>query len=274
MRRLMGNLLLAATIVCAAGTVTACSSSISSSISSAIASRTSGQTASSSPAESPSSSAATSSSPPSSSPPAATSSIPPTATSSSPSVPSVTSSAASSSAAPAPVAQPSASETEPVSGSGSGLLWLWIVIGLAVLIGATALIVRAVRRRSAVAASWRTKVIDVYAEGSALLDAMRIADARGLVAGDGPADAQWYDIQRRVDDLARSLYALREQAPDDESRARVADVLAALQSARAAMDSERASGAVSGPGEEMIRTRLATFEASLRTLRSDYYPQD
>jgi hypothetical protein len=277
MRRLMGNLLLAATIVCAAGTVAACSSSISSSISSAIASRTSGQTASSSPAESSSSSAATSSSPPpptTSSAPPPTSSSPPPPTSSSPSVPSVTSSAASSSAAPAPVAQPSASETAPASGSGSGLLWLWIVIGLAVLIGAIALIVRAVRRRSAVAASWRTKVIDVYAEGSALLDAMRIADARGLVAGDGPADAQWYDIQRRVDDLARSLYALREQAPDDESRARVADVLAALQSARAAMDSERASGAVSGPGEEMIRSRLATFEASLRTLRSDYYPQD
>ena len=125
----------------------------------------------------------------------------------------------------------------------------------------------------ATAADWRTKVIDVYAEGSALLDAMRIADARGLVAGDGPADAQWYDIQRRVDDLARSLYALREQAPDEESRARVADVLASLQAARAAMDSERASGAASGPGEEMIRSRLAAFEASLRTLRSAYYPE-
>ena len=144
---------------------------------------------------------------------------------------------------------------------------------MAVVIGAIALIVRSARRRSAVATAWRTKVIDVYAEGSALLDAMRIADARGLVAGDGPADAQWYDIQRRADDLARSLYALREQAPDEESRARVADVLAALQAARAAMDSERASGAASGPGEEMIRSRLATFEASLRTLRSAYYPE-
>ena len=260
MRRLTGRLLLAATILCAAGMATACSSGISSSISSAIASRSSGQTASSSAATSPSSSAATS---PSSS----------AATSSSPSVPSVTSSAPSSSAAPAPAAQPTASATEPANGSGSGLIWLWILIGLAVVIGAIALIVRSARRRSAIAASWRTKVIDVYAEGSALLDAMRIADARGLVAGDGPADAQWYDIQRRADDLARSLYALREQAPDEESRARVADVLAALQAARAAMDSERASGAASGPGEEMIRSRLAAFEASLRTLRSAYYPE-
>ena len=144
---------------------------------------------------------------------------------------------------------------------------------MAVVIGAIALIVRSARRRSATAAGWRTKVIDVYAEGSALLDAMRIADAHGLVAGDGPADAQWSDIQRRADDLARALYALREQAPDDESRARVADVLAALQAVRSAMDIERASGAASGPGEEMVRSRLAAYEASLRTLRSAYYPQ-
>ncbi len=260
MRRLTGNLLLVATILCVAGTATACGSSISSSISSAIASRTSGQTATSAPAQS-------------SSPPAAPTSSPPAATSSTPAVPSVTASAASSSAAPAPVAQPSASETAPANGSGSGLLWLWIVIGLAILIGAITLIVRSAHRRAAVAAGWRKKVIDVYAEGSALLDAMRIADARGLVAGDGAADAQWYDIQRRVDDLTRALYTLREEAPDEESRVRVADVLAALQAARAAMDSERTSGAVSGPGEEMIRSRLAAFETSLRTLRSAYYPE-
>ena len=144
---------------------------------------------------------------------------------------------------------------------------------MAVLIGVIALIVRSARRRGAVAAAWRTKVIDVYAEGSALLDAMRMADAHGLVSGDRAADAQWSDIQRRADDLARALYALREQAPDDESRARVADVLAALQAARSAMDIQRASGAAGGPGEEMVRSRLAAFEASLRTLRSAYYPE-
>ena len=260
MRRLTGSLLLVATILCAAGLATACGSGISSSISSAIASRSPSRTASSSPAESTSSSPAES-----------TSSS--AATSSSPSVPSVTSSAPPSSAAPAPAAQPSASATAPANGSGSGPIWLWIVIGLAVLIGATALIVRSSRRRAATAAGWRTKVIDVYAEGSALLDAMRIADAHGLVAGDGPADAQWSDIQRRADDLARALYALRERAPDDSSRARVADVLAALQAVRSAMDIERASGAASGPGEEMVRSRLAAFEASLLTLRSAYYPE-
>ncbi len=268
MRRLTGSLLLGATILCATGMVTACSSSIGSSVSSAISSRTSNQTASSAPATS-SSPPVTSSSPPASSAPA-TSSSPPAATSSSPPVPSVTSSAPPS---PAAAAQPSTSETAPANGSGSSLLWLWILIGLAVLIGAIALIVRSTRRRSAIAASWRAKVIDVYAEGSALLDAMRIANARGLVAGDGPADAQWTDIQRRADDLARSLYALREEAPDDDSRARVADVLAALQAARSTMDIERAGGAAGGPGEEMVRSRLAAFEASLRTLRSAYYPE-
>jgi hypothetical protein len=138
---------------------------------------------------------------------------------------------------------------------------------------ATTLIVRSVRRRAATAASWRTKVIEVYAEGSALLDAMKIAATHGL-AGDRAADAQWYDIQRRSDDLARTLYALREEAPDDEARALVADVLGALQTVRSAMESERATGAVGGPGQEMVRSRLAAFEVSLRDLRLAHYPQN
>jgi hypothetical protein len=258
MRRLTGNLLLAATLLCAAGMATACSSSIGSSISSAIASRTAsssaGQSTSSSPAASPSSSAVISSSP---------------------SVPSVTvtSTVPPSSAAPAPVAPPSASATTAASGSSSPPIWLWIVIGLVVLIGATALVVRSARRRSATAADWRTKIIDVYAEGSALLDAMRIADAHGLTARDGTADAYWSDIQRRADELTRALYRLREEASDEEDRVRVADVLATLQAARAAMDSERASGAASVPQQELVRSRLTAFEASLRTLRAAQYPE-
>jgi hypothetical protein len=250
MRRLTGNLLLAATLLCAAGIATACSSSIGSSISSAIASRT----ASSSPAGSTSSSAVISSSP---------------------SVPSVTvtSTVPASSAAPAPVVQPSASATAPPNGSGSPPIWIWIVIGLVILIGATALVVRSARRRAATAADWRTKIIDVYAEGSALLDAMRIADAHGLTAGDGTADAYWSDIQRRADDLTRALYRLREEAADEEDRVRVADVLATLQAARAAMDSERASRVASVPQEELVRSRLAAFETSLLTLRAAHYPQ-
>ena len=244
MRRLTGNLLLAATLLGAAGMATACSSGIGSSISSAIARRTASS---------------------------------PAVTSSSPSVPpvTVTTTVPPSSAAATP-AQPSATATASPNGSGSVPVWLWIVIGLAVLaviIGVIALISRSSRRRAAVAAGWRTKVVDVYAEGSALLDAMRMADARGLVARDATADAHWSDIQRRVDDLARALYALREEAPDDESRARVADVLNALQAARSAMDSARASGVASGPGEEIVRSRLAAFGASLSTLRSAYYPE-
>jgi hypothetical protein len=258
MRLLMRSLLLAVTMLCAAGLATACGSSVGSSVSSAISSLT----ASSSPGES------------TTSPPATVSSSAEVTTTSPPttSVPSVTSSAPATSAAPAPVAQPSATATP--SGSGSPPIWIWIVIGLAVLLGATALIVRSVRRRGATAASWRTKVIDVYAEGSALLDAMKIAATHGL-AGDRAADAQWYDIQRRSDDLARTLYALREEAPDDDARARVADVLGALQTVRSAMESERASGgAVGGPGEEMVRSRLAAFEVSLRDLRLAHYPQN
>ena len=43
---------------------------------------------------------------------------------------------------------------------------------------------------------------------------------------------------------------------------------------RSAMESERASGAVGGPGQEMVRSRLAAFEVSLRDLRLAHYPQN
>lgn len=269
MRRLTGNLLLAATLLWAAGMATACSSSIGSSISSAIASRTasssSSDSTSSSPAESPSSSAVISSSPSVPSVTVTAPSVTVTAT--------ATATAPPSSAAPAPVVQPSASATAPPNGSSSPPIWIWIVIGLVVLIGATALVVRSARRRAATAADWRTKIIDVYAEGSALLDAMRIADAHGLTAGDGTADAYWSDIQRRADDLTRALYRLREEAADEEDRVRVADVLATLQAVRGAMDSERANRTASVPQEELIRSRLAAFEASLGMLRAAHYPE-
>ena len=53
----------------------------------------------------------------------------------------------------------------------------------------------------------------------------------------------------------------------------MADVLATLQAARATMDSERASGAATVQQEEMVRSRLTAFEASLRTLRAAHYPE-
>src|ERR1017187_5725496 len=119
---------------------------------------------------------------------------------------------------------PASSPAAAASGSSTGLIWLWILLGAIVLIGLIMLIVRARGRRSAAAAGWRSRVIDAYAKGSALHDAMSVAETPGALAADD-AGARWSDIQRRTDDLAQTLYALREAAPDDEGRAKVADAL-------------------------------------------------
>ena len=173
-------------------------------------------------------------------------------------------SAASSASAPAVTAQPSSSPA--ASGSGSGLIWLWVVLGVLILIGVIVGIVRARGRRSAAAGGWRSRVIDAYAKGSALHDAMSVAETPGAL-GAYDAGARWSDIQRRADDLAQTLYALREAAPDDEGRARVADALASLQAVRSAMDAERAPGGADARQAEVARERLAFFEMSLRALR-------
>jgi hypothetical protein len=146
------------------------------------------------------------------------------------------------------------------------LIWLWVLLGVLVLAGLIALIARSARRRSATAASWRSRLVDAYAKGSALHDAMSVAEAPGgLAAAD--AAARWSDIQRRADDLAQTLYALREEVPQHSpDGARIADALASLQAVRSAMDAERAPGGASLEQADVVRSRLASFESSLHAL--------
>jgi hypothetical protein len=100
---------------------------------------------------------------------------------------------------------------------------------------------------------------------------MSAAQAQGPQAA-GDAGARWAGIQRRADDLNSGLYALREQAPGEAERLRVADVLAALHAVRSAMDAERAAGAA-GP-DPRVPGLLRAFDASLRALRSPPTPGD
>jgi hypothetical protein len=163
-------------------------------------------------------------------------------------------------------AAPATGSAAPAASSGTSLIWLWVLLGVLVLAGLIALIARSGRRRSATAAGWRSRLVDAYAKGSALHDAMSVAEAPGgLAAAD--AAARWSDIQRRADDLAQTLYALREQVPQHSpDGARIADTLASLQAVRSAMDAERAPGGASLEQADVVRSRLASFESSLRAL--------
>jgi hypothetical protein len=176
----------------------------------------------------------------------------------------VTATAAPPATTPAPATSPSAAATG--SGSGTSLLWLWILLGVAVLAGLIALIAHSARRRSATAAGWQSRLIDAYSKGSALHDAMSVAETPGELAS-GNASARWADIQRRADDLAQALYSLREAVPDDGDRTRIEDTLTSLQAVRSAMDAERAQGGTDPQQAEVVRNRLYSFEMSLRALR-------
>ena len=160
---------------------------------------------------------------------------------------------------------PATGSAAPAASSGTNLIWLWILLGVLVLAGLIAVIARS-RRRSAATAGWRSRVVDAYAKGSALHDAMSVAEAPGgLAAAD--AAARWSDIQRRADDLAQTLYALREEVPQHSpDGAKIADTLASLQAVRSAMDAERAPGGASPEQADVVRSRLASFESSLRPL--------
>ena len=163
-------------------------------------------------------------------------------------------------------AAPATGSAAPGASSGTSLIWLWVLLGVVVLAGLIALIARSGRRRSATAAGWRSRLVDAYAKGSALHDAMSVAGSPGGLAS-ADAAARWSDIQRRADDLAQTLYALREAVPPDSAdRARIDDTLASLQAVRSAMDAERAPGGAGYEQAEVVRSRLATFESSLLAL--------
>ena len=175
-----------------------------------------------------------------------------------------------STATPTPPATTASSSTaaSPAAGTGSGsLLWLWIVLGVLVLVTLIVLMTRSARRRSAAAAGRQSRLIDAYAKGSALHDAMSVAESPGAMTA-ADAGARWADIQRRADDLAQTLYALREAVPDPGDQARISDTLASLQAVRSAMDAERTLGGASPEQAEIIRSRLYAFESSLRALRA------
>ena len=176
--------------------------------------------------------------------------------------PAITAPAAPSSAAP------QSATAAPAAGSGTSLLWLWILLGAVLVAVLIVWITRVARRGSATAADWRSRLVDAYAQGSALRDAMSIAETPGAMAA-ADAGARWADIQRRADDLAQTLYALRESVPDPADQMRIADTLASLQAARSAMDAERAPGGAGPWQAETVRGRLDAFESSLQALRAD-----
>jgi hypothetical protein len=199
----------------------------------------------------------------------AASSLRPTGTVSLPTSAPTPTAEAPASQAPAPTAAAAASPA--AGGSSSSLLWLWIALAAVVLIGLVVWIARASGRRSATASARRSAMIDTYAKGQALADAIRVADRPGAPGAD--AGGRWAGLQARADDLSRELYRLQESSSDEGERMRVEDTLGSLRALRSALADEQAAGGAGGPSSPeaaQVRARLMSFEESLRALRAPY----
>ncbi|MGC2009055.1 hypothetical protein, partial [Trebonia sp.] len=161
-----------------------------------------------------------------------------------------------------------AAATTPAATSSSVSPWVWVLVAVGIVVVAGLLIWAFVahRRRSAAATDWRGRVIDAYAKGSALHDAMAAAETPGALSGPD-AGYRWSDLQRRADDYSQLLYALQQQAPGEIERIQVADVIASLQAARSAMDAERSTGAYDSALAGIARDRIAFFASAVNSLR-------
>jgi hypothetical protein len=167
-----------------------------------------------------------------------------------------------------PAASPTPSTTATTTSSSSGFpwAWFWIAVAIAAVVGLVSWLIVARRRRARSATDWQAQVIDAYAKGSALHDAMAAAETPGALAADN-AGLRWSDIQRRADDYSQLLYRMQQTAPGDQERLRIADLIASLQAARSAMDAERSGGVPDGSVSGLVRDRLAFFASALTTLR-------
>ena len=158
--------------------------------------------------------------------------------------------------------------TTPAATGSSTSPWVWVLVAVAVVVVAGLVIWALVahRRRSAAATDWRGRVIDAYAKGSALHDAMAAAETPSALTGPD-AGYRWSDLQRRADDYSQLLYAMQQQAPGEIERIQVADVIASLQAARSAMDAERSTRPYDGALAGIARDRIAFFGSAVNSLR-------
>jgi hypothetical protein len=102
------------------------------------------------------------------------------------------------------------------AGSGTSLIWLWILLGAVLAAVLIAWITRVARRGSSTAAAdWRSRLVGAYAQGSALHDAMSVAEtsvpdpADQMRIADTLASLQAETVRGRLDVFESSLQALR-----------------------------------------------------------------
>ena len=166
----------------------------------------------------------------------------------------------------APTTAAAATTPAAAGGSTSPWVWFWVAVGIAVVAGLVTWAIVAHRRRSAAATDWRGRVIDAYAKGSALHDAMAAAETPGALTSPD-AGYRWSDLQRRADDYSQLLYAMQQQAPGEIERFQVGEVIASLQAARSAMAAERSTAVPDGGLAGIARDRIALFGSSVNSLR-------
>lgn len=164
------------------------------------------------------------------------------------------------------------SSTPAASGGSSSAFawgWFWLAVGiaLAAVIGAAvAAWARKRRQRSSAAVDWQARMIDAYAQGAALHDAMAAAETPGALGADDAA-LRWSDIQHRADDYGELLYGMEQAAPGDQERLVLNAVISSLQAARSAMDAGRPADRADGSLSLIVRDRLAYFASALSQLR-------
>lgn len=142
-------------------------------------------------------------------------------------------------------------------GGGAG----WILL-TAVLLALMVLMFWLIRRRTdrSAAARWRSKLAATYAQGRALLDSVGVALAY-------QHEESWHEASKQAREFADLLGLLEREAPGEQERGQVIQVMASVEALRFAMGADTRTVA----GAEDLRGRMDYFASVLQALRGIEY---
>jgi len=147
-----------------------------------------------------------------------------------------------------------------------GNVWAWVLLVVVVIVAIVAVVARSSGRRGAARSDWRTRALEVYAQGASLVDALSLETSGPAPARQDEWIRRWGDIDRRADAFSTALHGVESGSRDTQTTQAIGD----LESAATVLRSSIRARAEAGPGGQPgpLMDRVQEFERCLQAYRA------
>jgi len=156
-----------------------------------------------------------------------------------------------------------------VSGEQSdaeGNAWAWVLLAVVVIVAIVAVVARSSGRRGAERSDWRTRALQVYAEGASLMDALSLETSGPAPARQDEWVRRWSEIDRRADAFSTALHGVESGSRDSQTTQAIGDLGSATTVLRSSIRARAEAGPGGQPGP--LADRVQEFERCLQVYRA------